>query len=219
MPPVKGPRRRATREDIVAAAVAIADCEGVGALTIRAVAAACGLSPMGIYRHVRDKDDLLDRVVDAVAVEIAAVEATGAWRKKVVALCGGCRRVLLDHPGVAALCVSRPTPVRGVARFYDRVLEALGEGGIAGIESVRAFDTLLMFVFGSVLWQIPRADNERERLMGVAVGIPDGVPHLIDQAAELARRNPDDYFDHGLETILTGLEARDAEIRLGPTSR
>ncbi len=205
---VKGTRRRAATEDVVAAAVAIADREGIEAVTIRAVATACGLSPMGIYRHVRDKDELLDRVVEAVAAEIADVEAVGPWHHKVVALFGGCRRVLLDHPGVASLCVSRPTPVAGVAGFYERVLGALGEGGFKDLEAVRAFDTLLMFLFGSVLWQIPRGETERERLIRVAVAHPDQTPHLLEQAVELARRDPEEYFEHGLETILAGLEAR-----------
>lgn len=211
MASVKGPGRRVTSDDVVDAAVAIVDREGVEALTIRAVAAACGLSPMGIYRHVRDKDDLLDRVVDAVLAEIAELEATGTWRDKVVALFGDCRRMLLDHPGVAWLCVSRPTPVAGVAGFYDRVLEAFGKGGFDGGEAVRAFDTLLMFLFGSVLWQVPRAETERARLIGVAMTNPDLTPHLIGQAGELARRDPKEYFEHGLEAILTGLEARRAD--------
>lgn len=71
--------------------------------------------------------------------------------------------------------MSRPAQgtflLRGVARFYDRVLmpsprEADGAG------AVYALDTLLMFLFGSVLWQIPRSAIERERLIRVAVAIP-----------------------------------------------
>ena len=219
MTSVKGPRKRTATEDVVAAAVAIADREGVEALTIRAVAAAIGLTPMAIYRHVRDKDELLDRVVDAVASGIGDVEATGTWREKVVALLRGCREVLLAHPGVASLAVSRPTPVPGVARFFDRVIEAFEEGGFDGVEAVRALDTTLMFVFGSVLWQIPRSHTERERLIGAAVADPHHNRHIVEHGAELARRDPDEYFEHGLQTILTGLEARRAEVRLGQGGR
>ncbi|MDP8930591.1 MAG: TetR/AcrR family transcriptional regulator [Actinomycetota bacterium] len=208
MTPVKGPKKRTATEDVVAAAVAIADREGAEALTIRAVAAAIGLTPMAIYRHVRDKDDLLDRVVDAVASGIGDVEATGTWREKVVALLRGCREVLLAHPGVASLAVSRPTPVPGVARFFDRLIEAFEEGGFDGVEAVRALDTTLMFVFGSVLWQIPRSHTERGRLIGVAQADPDRNRHIVEYRVELARRDPDEYFSHGLETILTGLEVR-----------
>ena len=219
MTSVKGPRRRTTTEDVVAAAITIADREGVEALTIRAVAAAVGLTPMAIYRHVRDKEELLDRVVDVVASALGEVEAAGDWRNRVLVLFRGCRQVLLAHPGVASLSVSRPTPVAGVARFFDRVIDAFQEGGFDGIESVRALDTMLMFLFGSVLWQIPRSETERARLVAAAGADPDRNRHVVEQAAELTRRDPDQYFDHGLETILTGLEARRSEGRLRPSGR
>jgi AcrR family transcriptional regulator len=219
MTSVKGPRRRTTTEDVVAAAITIADREGVEALTIRAVATAVGLTPMAIYRHVRDKDELLDRVVEAVASGMGDVEGTGGWRQKVVSLFQGCREVLLAHPGVASLAVSRPTPVPGVARFFDRVIEAFEEGGFDGVEAVRALDTVLMFLFGSVLWQIPRSETERERLIAIAGEDPKGNRHIVEHAAELARRDPDEYFEHGLETILNGLEARRSRGRLRQSGR
>lgn len=205
--------------DVVAAAIAIADREGVESLTIRAVAAEIGLTPMAIYRYVRDKDELLDRVVDEVASGIGDVQATGSWRERVIALMRGCREVLLAHPGVASLSVSRPTPVAGVARFFDRVIEALQDGGLDGVEAVRALDTMLMFVFGSVLWQIPRSETERERLVAIAGEEPEGHRHIVEHAAELAHRDPDEYFDHGLATILTGVETRRAKGTLRKSGR
>src|SRR5438105_12622325 len=118
MPTVKRPpgRRRGgvTVDDVVAAAIDIADREGVDALTIRAVADACGLSPMGVYRHVRDKDDLLDRVVDAVVTpSLENLDATGRWDQQITELFSNARQLNLDHPGVAVLSVLRPTPVVG----------------------------------------------------------------------------------------------------------
>src|SRR5258706_13407939 len=112
MPTVKRPpgRRRGgvTADDVVAAAIDIADREGVDALTIRRVAEACGLSPMGIYRHVRDKDDLLDRVVDAViGPGLRDLQASGPWAQHVAGLFRHLRRLLLRHPGLSALRVLR----------------------------------------------------------------------------------------------------------------
>lgn len=63
------------------------------------------------------------------------LEATGTWRDKLMALHRDCRRVLLDHPRVASLCVSRPTPVAGVARFYDRSSTRCPRGGFNGAEA------------------------------------------------------------------------------------
>jgi AcrR family transcriptional regulator len=201
-------RTRVTVDRVVAAAIDIVDREGVDALTIRRVADACGLSPMGVYRHIRDKDDLLDRVVDAVVTPaLDQVQASGAWDNQVTELFRSARQIHLDHPGVAVLCALRPTPVLGVARFYARVLAALADGGFTGTEAVHAFDTLLMFMFGSVLWQIPRATDIRERLVAVAVG-DKGATEVVERAGELSRRDPTEYFEAGLATIVNGLRAQ-----------
>jgi AcrR family transcriptional regulator len=193
---------------VVAAAIDIVDREGVDALTIRRVADACGLSPMGVYRHIRDKDDLLDRIVDAVVgPALDKVQTSGAWDDQLIELFRYARRVHLDHPGVAVLCVLRPTPVLGVARFYSRVLAALADGGLTGTDAVHAFDTLLMFMFGSVLWQIPRSTDIRERLVAVAVG-DEGATEVVERAGELSRRDATEYFEAGLATIVNGLRAQ-----------
>ena len=201
-----GPRRnRTTTEEVVAAAIDIVDREGVDALTIRRVAQAVGLSPMGVYRHVRDKDELLDRVVDTVVSgSLAALEVSGTWDEKIEELFRYARRLNLEHPGVAVLSVLRPTPVVGVARFYSQVLAALDEGGLTGKKAVHAFDTLLMFMFGSVLWEIPRSDTVRQRLVAVAVG-DEAAAEIVERAGDLVRRDPTEYFEAGLKTILDGL--------------
>ena len=202
-------RGEVTTDDVVGAAIEIVDREGVDAVTIRRVAEACGLSPMGLYRHVRDKDDLLDKVVDAVVGPgLRDLDASGSWDQQVAELFRHLRRVLLDHPGIAVLCVLRPTPVIGVARFYARMLAALAEGGFTGTDAVHAFDTLLMFTFGSVLWEIPRTTDVRvrERLIPIAIG-DEAATQIIERANELSQRDPTEYFEAGLNTILDGLRA------------
>jgi AcrR family transcriptional regulator len=201
-------RRRVDTDAVIAAAVQVVDRDGLDALTIRAVAQACGLSPMGVYRHVRDKDDLLDQMVDSiVGPALAKLEATGPWDERVAELFRSARRENLLHPGVATLCVLRPTSVLSAARFYSRVLAALAEGGLEGPQAAHALDTLLMFMFGSVLWQIPRSDSSRETL--VAVATHDQSSAIVGATAQhLSDRKPDEYFEAGLTMILDGIRAQ-----------
>jgi AcrR family transcriptional regulator len=198
-----------TVDQVVAAAVMIVNREGADALSIRRLAAECQLSPMAIYRHVRDKDELLDRVVEAaIATALPKVSRDGAWQDRVRDLFRGMRQTMLEHPGVAMISVTRPTPVAAVGRFYDEVIAALLDGGCSATEAVHAFDTLLLFTFGSVPWQIPRTDTERERLVRRMLQEPDQAPQLLQLAATLVKRDPLDYFEYGLEVILTGLQSR-----------
>jgi hypothetical protein len=74
-------------------------------------------------------------------------------------------------------------------------------------DAAHAFDTLLMFMFGSVLWEIPRTTTDiRERLVAVAIG-DEAATQIVELAKELGQRDPTEYFEAGLETILDGLRA------------
>jgi len=147
---------------------------------------------------------VLDRGVDGVTSEWAdrLPGPVDDWRDDVRNLLRRARELQLAHPGVAQLCVARPTPVPGVARIFDRMISALERGGFDGARAVLAFDALLMFLFGSVLWEIPRREDTRTRLVDVSAA----APHILELRMELARRDPDAYFAFGLEALLAGLE-------------
>ncbi len=201
MPEVKrATRGSTTTEDVIRSAVHIVDEEGVDALNIRRLAAECGVSPMAIYRHVRDKDDLVDRVVDDVLTRgFADLRIEGDWRQRIVALLQGGRQVFLDHPGIADVCVRRPTPVAGVALFFDAMLAAFRDAGLDEAERVRGFDALLMFLLGSVLWEVPRRDTADPT---------EGATQVRTDRGSLGRRDASDYFDFGAHVILDGLALR-----------
>src|SRR5688572_4029242 len=77
----RGPKARLAPADIVAAAVAIADREGLSALTTRRVADELGISPMSVYTYVPGKDELIDLMLDAVLGEVKPPQGNG-WREK-----------------------------------------------------------------------------------------------------------------------------------------
>lgn len=204
--PTRRSRGQTSAHHLIAAAIAIVDGDGVEGLTIRRLAEACGVTPMAVYRHFRDKDELLDRVVDAVLADLGKQELTGSWREQIVELMWSARATLLDHPGVAALCVHRPTPVRGLARFYDRAIAALEVGGYRGRQAALGFDPLLMFLLGSVLWETPRTGTERRSLLPTTgMAVPE-VPHILAETDTVGRRDPEEYFAFGIELLLDGLE-------------
>ncbi len=175
-------------------------------MTMRRIADELGLSPMALYRYVRDKDELFDHVVDRVLRKVD-LNVSGNWRQRLETITNNSRSILLAHPGVAHLCVDRPSPVLGVALIYEQLLDALRRAGLDDKAAMLALDAITMFLFGSVLWQSARAKNERERLLRVANASPEAMLALVRQNAALSARDPDEFFAGGLAIILDGIEA------------
>src|SRR5690242_4183448 len=111
--PATGRRPALTREQILTAAVAIIDAEGVEALTMRRLGQALGRDPMAIYRHAADKDALLDGIVEHVAAELITPRepdsnGDGNWEAELRRTAHTFRRVALAHPHVVPLLLTRP---------------------------------------------------------------------------------------------------------------
>src|ERR1700727_1391120 len=97
-------RRVLTRERMVAEGLTVIAAVGAQALSMRALAARLGVVPGALYRHVRDKEQLYDLILDAVLAEVdCQVDAGQPWTAQVAALAQRLRSVLEAHPGVAAL--------------------------------------------------------------------------------------------------------------------
>src|SRR5579862_4554779 len=82
----RGPKPRHSVEEVVQAAIALADAEGLAALSVRRVAETLGLSPMSLYTYVPSKAELVDLMLDRVAGEVAA-PAGGDWRDQLTEIC------------------------------------------------------------------------------------------------------------------------------------
>src|SRR5687768_7955516 len=87
-----------SRDQVVDAAIGIADAEGLGAVTMRRIAQQIGAGAMSLYTYVPDKDRLVDLMVDRVGATRTPVEITGDWRTDLLALAGSQRSLMLAHP-------------------------------------------------------------------------------------------------------------------------
>ena len=94
----RGPRPRHTRQDVLLAAVAIADADGIDKVTFRAVAARLGVGVMSLYSYVPDKQALVYGMVAEVSAEPRLPELTGDWRADVHRLAHEQRALLHRHP-------------------------------------------------------------------------------------------------------------------------
>jgi AcrR family transcriptional regulator len=222
--PARGPKPAHSREQIAAAAIAIADAEGLDAVTMRRVAADVGCGTMTLYRYVPTKDHLLDLMVDATAAELIPAEpGTGDWRADLRAAAYRERGRLLRHPWLASLQAGRPSFGPNSLRLVEYGLGLIDHLGLDIDAMLVTFDTLVSFVRGSVIAEL--AGQEARRRSGLDVrqwqaSVAPYVRMLIDSGqypmftrivedAKLPHldNGADEQFRRALEHVLDGLAA------------
>jgi AcrR family transcriptional regulator len=141
---------RTRRDEVLGAAVALADRDGLDALSMRALAREMGAAPMALYRHVSDKDDLLDGMVELVHARFPLPDAddprTGLRTAYVAAF-----DVLLRHPWAAGLSMARPALGPRRLRHTDATLAALEALGCSLQQAHTAMHALDTHLFGFAL--------------------------------------------------------------------
>ena len=120
----RGGRRRGplTRARALERAVAIADREGIAKLSMRRLARDLGVEAMSLYHHVRDKEDILDGMVDLVFAEVELPAGGTEWRTEMRGRATSLRAALVRHPWAVGLMDSRRSPGPATLRHHDAVL-------------------------------------------------------------------------------------------------
>lgn len=139
------------REEILDAAVAIADERGIKAVSMRAVADRVGVTPMALYPHIGGKDALLDgmigRLLSLVPRDEAWTAAAG-WRERMRVLAYASRAMSQRHPWAAALLFSRPGVTPDAVRTIDGIYAALLDAGVPPREVPRLERMVSTFIIG-----------------------------------------------------------------------
>ena len=156
------PGRGLSLERIVAEALALIDEEGIGAATMRAVAARLGVKSMSLYRYVGDRDELMDAVVERIVNELAddpevQLRPAGAWRQYLTGMAHGVRRYAVAHPHAFPLVATRPPdapwvnpPLRSL-RWVESMLAALAAEGFSDDQVLFTYRTFNGFLLGYLL--------------------------------------------------------------------
>ena len=230
--PRHGPPQGLTVDQIVAAATALADAEGLDAVTMRRVAASLGVVPMTLYTYVPGKAELLDLMLDAAYARMPRADTSGQpWRQRVTAIADENRALFQTHPWAAAISTIRPPLGPGQMAKYEHELAALDGLGLDDIQMDAALTHLLTFVQA---WARSAADAQATRgesasgdeqwwaayaplLQKVLDPAAYPLAARVGTAAGTAHRaaySPQHAYDFGLQIMLDGLAAL-----LGPTGR
>lgn len=201
---------------IVTAAVALADEDGMAAVSMRKVAARLGVEAMSLYHHVANKDALLDGMVDAVMAEfeVPAEADVADWRDALRHRCRSARASLRRHPWAIGLLDSRMTPGPATFHHHDAVIGTLRRGGFSVAGAAHALALIDAFLYGFALQERNLPFDPGDDVGEVAEEIvghlsPDEFPHLLEMATEHVMRPGYDFgdeFEHGLALVLDALD-------------
>jgi AcrR family transcriptional regulator len=207
------PKRRPplTRTRIVEAAVALADEQGIEALSMRKLGRVLGVEAMSLYNHVSDKDDLLDGMADHITDEFEAPTEDGPWRDEVRRSAVSAHAALLRHPWASAVLESRTHPGPARLRYLDAVVGALRRAGFGTLTIARALTALDSHTYGFALQESawPIATAEWPDAAATARNAFEGEYPNLMAMAEMAMAVPGEKlldFEFGLDLILDGLE-------------
>jgi AcrR family transcriptional regulator len=203
-----------SRERVLAAAIALADAGGIEALTMRRLGQELGVEAMSLYRHVANKDDLLDGMVDVVFGEIELPTDGTDWRTAMRERAISVRAALTRHPWATPLMQSRSTPGPATLRHHDTVIGTLRSAGFPIALVAHAFSALDSYIYGFALQQRSLPFETEEETAELATAImarfpADQYPHLVELTVEHVLQPGYDYgeeFALGLDLILDGLE-------------
>ncbi|MDH5676093.1 MAG: TetR/AcrR family transcriptional regulator [Myxococcales bacterium] len=215
--PKKSPKKPAersplSRERVLSAALELADEAGVEALSMRKLGQRLGVEAMSLYKHVTNKDDVLDGIVDRVAAEIELPGIGGDWRAEMRRRAVSAHAVLMRHPWATMLIVSRVNVGPAMLRYVDRTIGCLREAGFSFAMTDHAWNAIDNHIYGFTLQKLnfpfQPADYAEAASAHLSLIPADDYPYMHAMAQEVigGRHHGLHDFEFGLDLILEGLE-------------
>ncbi|MFJ4683856.1 TetR/AcrR family transcriptional regulator [Streptomyces sp. NPDC088789] len=219
--PSRGPKPGLTLDRIVAAAIQVADAEGLTGLSMRRVAAELGTGAMSLYRYVPGKAELLDLMLDRVQrpSEDPADLGDGTWRSALEAMGRETLALYRRHPWLLHVNQSRPILGPGAMDGMEKVLSRIKQMGLTDPELVGVIVLVDSYVVGAARTQVHQEEVERRtgltdmefweaQVPILEQVLATGRFPLMASLAEDTWGTEFDHFEFGLQRILDGLEAQ-----------
>ncbi len=221
----RGPRQGLSVEQVVAAAIGLADTDGLSAVTMRQVARVLGVVPMSLYTYVPGKAELLDLMLDTVYRQLPRGDLSGlGWRERLATVAQENREMFNRHPWIAEVSTSRPPLGPGQMAKYEHELRAFEGLGLDDVEMDDALTFLLGFVQAAARTSAETATARKDGAMSEEQWWAANAPLLarvFDEtkyptaarvgaaagAANGAAYDPDRAYTFGLQRVIDGLGA------------
>ena len=160
-PSVRGPKPRISLADVIAAGVAIADAEGLAALSMRKVASRLGVGPMSLYTYVPGRSELVELMIDHAYGEHALPEPELPWQQRVEQWARETWRIYDAHPWLLDYNMARLPLGPHVLDVSEALYAALLAAGFTGAENVTISNLMQWQLVGAARYMISDADEAR----------------------------------------------------------
>jgi AcrR family transcriptional regulator len=222
------PRPRSTRgrpakaplsEDVILdAAMRVLREEGLDAVTMRRLATELDTGPASLYVYIRNRDELLNALLDRVSAMVPLEEPDPSrWREQVHRMVDGVLKVMEEHRGIARVAVANVPTGENSLRFADNLLGVLLAGGVTPRDAAWACDILPLITVASAVETATYQERGAEQgavageIAAVFTSLPaDRYPNLVRLGDDLVSGDGDERFHFGIDTFLDGLVARAA---------
>ena len=200
---------------IGAAALSVLDRDGLGGLTMRAVAEQLGTGPMTLYNYVDSREQLEALVVDAAFAEakLPSPRSNGRWQQQVTRIGLALADVIRAHPDVAPLVLTRQSMSPDVLRPAEALLEALSSSGIRGAQLLAAFRTVLATITGVIQADVAgpmsqRRGQEKSQVLDRFADLDRAAyPRLVELSATARTSTLAQELKAALAIVIAGIEA------------
>lgn len=203
-----------SRERVFAAAVALADEQGLASVTMRAVGDRLGVEAMSLYHHVANKGELLDGMVEVVFGEVELPTTDVDWKEAMRRRAVSTREALGRHRWAVDLLQSATTPGPAQFRVVNAVLECLRNAGFSVEDTVHAYSAQDAYIYGFALQEKNLPVDTPGELAEAAQEVgrqfsAEEYPYIAETIAGQVTRPGYDFADEfrfGLDVILDGFE-------------
>jgi AcrR family transcriptional regulator len=221
-----GPGRRTNVDDVVRAAIELADSDGLALVSMRSLAARVGLKPMSLYTYVPNRDVLVALMVDTVAFEAADLDKGLDVTECMRLIADQYRDELLRHPWLGDVPAWRPVPGPGSSRRYEQQLAALtrayGDSAVDDVTLDAVIASLRSFATGNARMRIDQVaehaasgldDEQWWQIAGPALAdaMPAGAYQISSRVGTTVGQlfsgpgNADHAYEFGLTALIAGL--------------
>jgi AcrR family transcriptional regulator len=193
-----------SRERILSTALALADKDGLDSVSMRQVAQGLGVEAMSLYKHVANKDDILDGLVELVVAKMSVPSANTEWKEALRERAYTVRKILNSHPWAANLLESRTNAGPARLRHLDSMIGILRKAGFSIELAFNAMIALTSYVYGFVILEEGFKLKARPKAAGnVQLSIsPDEYPYILEMMNFVyAKNNENSVSKNGVEPV------------------